>query len=287
MEANKKDCLLRILTGGLVGTLLLLPFGAVLNGWSAVGPPLINSAPPQLISAVLAQRLGSEPGALLLQVLLYFALGAAVGLATRPFAGEGRTLVVASLAHFAATGVLTAVLVLLCGWHMGRWDTLAFYMGALVVIYLLIWLGRWVGWCAELAAIRKRLGLEAGPSPLKWRETLPYLGFAFFLCLLLPTGLGLLDGPVPVLTGLFYPWLLLPVGGFFSGLALGRRQGVCPLYPVSCAVFCLIFIPLSRLWCNMAFESLLPIAVLFPLLGDLIGAAWRKVRGEKEDARGV
>ena len=44
---------------------------------------------------------------------------------------------------------------------------------------------------------------------------------------------------VPILTLLLLPILLLPAGGFCSGLSLGRRQGFCPLYPVACGVLAL------------------------------------------------
>ena len=60
------------------------------------------------------------------------------------------------------------------------------------------------------------------------------------MCLALPAVLGLWDAPdVPVLRGLLFPWLLLPVGCFFSALSLGRRKGVCPLYPAACALLTL------------------------------------------------
>ena len=44
---------------------------------------------------------------------------------------------------------------------------------------------------------------------------------------------------VPLLSGLVFPYLLLPLAGFSSGLSLGRGQGFCPLYPAACFLFCL------------------------------------------------
>ena len=151
------------------------------------------------------------------------------------------------------------------------------YLVLLAAVYLLIWLGRWVGWYAEVAAIREKLGLSPGPSPLRWKETLPYLPFAALLCLALPFLLRLLDAAdVPVLSGLLYPYLLLPVGGFFSGLSLGRRQGLCLLYPAACALCALLFVPLARLVSNMYDWPLIPIALCSALLGVLAGAALRR-----------
>ena len=113
----------------------------------------------------------------------------------------------------------------------------AFCLILLASIYVLVWLGRWVGWYVEVAAIRAKLGLAPGPSLLHWRETLPYLVFALGLCLGLPALLRLLDPQdVPVFSGVYFPFLLLPIGTFCSGVSLGHRHGFCPLYPVVCAL---------------------------------------------------
>ena len=131
----------------------------------------------------------------------------------------------------------------------------------------------------ELTAIRAKLGLSPGPSPLKWRETLPYLPFAALLCLLLPLALRLFDGGyVPVLSGLLYPYILLPAGAFCSALSLGRRRGFCPLYPAACVLGILVFIPLARLFSNMYDWPLVTIALACSLAGDLAGSALRRVR---------
>ena len=130
---------------------------------------------------------------------------------------------------------------------------------------------------------REKLGLAPGPSPLKWRETLPYLLFAALLCLLLPFVLRLCDaGDVPVLSGLLYPYLLLPVGTFCSALSLGKRQGFCPLYPVVCAGFLLCFALLARLVSNVADADMFPVAFAAALAGNLAGAALRRRGGAGE-----
>ena len=276
---DKRRALTRALVGGLLGVAVLIPLGGLFN--DIVSGGLISMGihtPFRLVSADLTLRLGSAPLAFAVQLALYFLLGAVVGVSTLPFAGDGPTLVLRSLAHFALTaGALTLTCTLL-GWAWS-WQAMAVYLVLLAAVYLLIWLGRWVGWYAEVSAIREKLGLAPGPSPLKWRETLPYLPFALLLCLALPMALRLLDAAdVPVLSGLLYPYLLLPVGGFFSGLSLGKRQGLCLLYPVLCALCALVFIPLARLVSNMADWPLLPIAAGFSLAGVLAGAALRRIR---------
>ena len=276
---DKRRALTRALVGGLLGVAVLIPLGGLFN--DIVSGGLISMGihtPFRLVSADLTLRLGSAPLAFAVQLALYFLLGAVVGVSTLPFADDGPTLILRSLAHFALTaGALTLTCTLL-GWAWS-WQAMAVYLVLLAAVYLLIWLGRWVGWYAEVSAIREKLGLPPGPSPLKWRETLPYLPFALLLCLALPMALRLLDAAdVPVLSGLLYPYLLLPVGGFFSGLSLGKRQGLCLLYPVLCALCALVFIPLARLVSNMADWPLLPIAAGFSLAGVLAGAALRRIR---------
>ena len=266
-----KRTVLHMGIGGILGVAVLLPLGGMFNdlvsgGLIAMGP----HTPYRLISSDLVWLVGSEPLALVIQLLLYFALGAVVGLSTLPFADDGRSLVLRSLAHFAATAVLLSLTTWLLGWAW-NWQALAVYLILLVAVYLLIWLARWVGWYAEVADLRARLGLAPGPSPLKWKEILPYLPFAALLCLLLPLVLALFDAAdVPVLRALLYPWLLLPVGGFFSGLSLGRRQGFCPLYPVLCTLLTLLTVFLAY---NATALYLCAVALVSTLLGSLAGAA--------------
>ena len=229
--------------------------------------------PFRLISSDLVWLVGSEPLALVIQLLLYFALGASVGLSTLPFADDGRSLVLRSLAHFAVTAGLLSFTTWLLGWAW-NWQALAVYLILLVAVYLLIWLARWVGWYAEVADLRARLGLAPGPSPLKWKESLPYLVFALGLCVVLPLVLRLLDPPdVPVLTGLLLPYLLYPVGGFFSGLFLGRRHGLCLLYPAEGGLLCLVTVFLLYNYTAL-FHCLL--FTLPALAGNLAGSALRR-----------
>ena len=170
---------------------------------------------------------------ILLSCLLFGVLGAEIGVSTLPFADHGRILVLRTLAHFA---LMAATVALWGGLNFGGAGA-AFCLILLASIYVLVWLGRWVGWYVEVAAIRAKLGLTPGPSLLHWRETLPYLVFALGLCLGLPALLRLLDPQdVPVLSGVYFPFLLLPIGTFCSGVSLGHRHGFSPLYPAACAL---------------------------------------------------
>ena len=221
---------------------------------------------------------GNVPEALgaLLGFLLWGTFGALAGVATLPFADGGRPLLLRSLCHFGLMALTLWGWVLLNFTYEPLPDLLLTFLLPFAMVYLLVWLGRWVGWYAEVAQIRERLGLAPGRSFLKWKETLPHMAFAGLLCLAVPLVLRLCDAPdVPVLSGLFYPWLLLPLGGFFSALSLGRRQGFCPLYPLSCAGAILLFIPLARLCSNMDDWPLVPIALVSTLLGNALGAKYR------------
>ena len=169
----------------------------------------------------------------LLSILLFALLGAEIGIATLPFADRGPSLLGRTAVHFT---LMAATVALWAGLNFGQTGAL-FGLILLASVYVLVWLGRWVGWYVEVAAIRAKLGLAPGPSLLHWRETLPYLVFALGLCLGLPALLRLLDPQdVPVLSGVYFPFLLLPIGTFCSGVSLGHRHGFSPLYPVACAL---------------------------------------------------
>ena len=282
MTDRQKQWLIRILLGGLIGIAALIPLGGVFNGLVSGGLIAMEPNPIfRLVSYDLEYLTGSAPLAFAVQLGLYFLMGAVVGLSTLPFADDGPTLVLRSLAHFAATAGTLTVLVVLCGWNWGEFWPVALYLGLLAAVYLLIWLGRWVGWYVEVAAIRQRLGLSPGPSPLKWRETLPYLPFAALMCLVLPMVLRLCESPIPIFSAI-YAMLILPAGGFFSGLFLGRRQGFCPLYPVVCALLTLCFVLLARLVSNVADGAMIPIALCSALLGNAIGALLRILKGKRQ-----
>ena len=256
MREDKWAWLVRMLAGGGAGLLAALIFVPYFMDTRLVNPVLC---------------------------LLCVALGVTAGLATLPFADDGKSLLLRSGAHFAVT---SALFILLMAQFYGWWrEGLLLLEGMLAVLYALIWLGRWIGWYVEVMQLRTLLGLDAGPSPLKWRETLPYAPFVLLLCDGLPLLLrwaeramsgGWVD--IPVLSGLMLPFVLLPAGGFFAGVSLGKRQGVCPLYPLACLV------------CYLPMLSLLSTAELFhcflaavpALAGNVTGWLYRRAVPKKE-----
>ncbi len=216
--------------------------------------------------------------------LLCAGLGGAAGAATLPFADDGRQLLLRSWAHFAVTSALFVLLMArFYGWW---WEGLLLLEGMLAVLYALIWLGRWIGWYVEVMQLRTLLGLDAGPSPLKWRETLPYLPFVLLLCDGLPLLLRWAEHEIqrgsilelPILSALILPFVLLPAGGFFAGLSLGKRQGVCPLYPLACFV---CYLPmLSLVWTAQMSHCFL--AAVPALAGNVLGWMYRRAAPKKE-----
>lgn len=269
----QKEAVLRFVIGGLCGLALMVIAACFLEVLTGGIRGAFHA--PTLVGHGAEDRFGSYGLALLIQSVLIFALGGMAGLATLPFAEDGKTLLSRSVLHFLVTAVLFAVLMVFCFGLLP--DFLPQWLGTLLAVYMVVWSGRYVGWYMELLAIREKLGLEPVPSPLKWKETLPYLFFALLLCDVLPPVLRLLDAPdVPVLTGLLLPFLLLPVGGFFSGVSLGRREGMCPLYPVLCFVcylpmVFLLFNPSALFHCFLVGGA--------ALLGNAAGALWRRGRG--------
>lgn len=258
MKKLDRACLARIIMGGVLGLVASV----------ALVPYLTNARSPSLAACLLCT-----------------ALGATLGAATLPFADDGPTLVRRSLLHLGVTALEVALVLWMCvDLRDGRaW---ALWMGMLVLFYAVIWLGRWIGWYVEVMQLRALLGLAPGPSPLKWRETLPYLPLVLLLCDVLPPVLNWIDhaavADVPVLSGLLLPYLMLPVAGFCSGLSLGKRQGVCPLYPVACFV---CYLPMVYLVYNYtALFHCFMIAVP-ALAGNMLG--WLYRRAVPKEGRGT
>lgn len=275
---DKKQAMIRALIGGLTGAALLLALVWVLDAMPWMSHIWHFRNP----FAVWAEWLMDDygwPSPSLPNLCLAILAGAEVGVATLPFADSGRELVARSLVHFL---VMSATVGLWAAVNFGVGE-LPFFLIPLALVYVLVWLGRWVGWYAEVAAIREKLGLAPGPSLFHWKESLPYVGFAFLLCDVLPLALRVCDAPdVPVLVGLLLPYLLLPVGSFISGLSLGRRHGFCPLYPLACGVF---FLPTVFLLMNYTALPHCLMAAVPALAGNLAGAARRRIKkGKVADA---
>lgn len=104
-----------------------------------------------------AHEFGSAALAVAVEMVCVFALGAAIGLATLPFAETWTSLLGLSVLHFVVTGGL----VLLVGWSYG-WLSLSWqvFLAVYLAVYLVIWLARWLVWYTELRRMRKALHLE-------------------------------------------------------------------------------------------------------------------------------
>lgn len=270
MRDTKGQWLVRAAIGAGAGVASHVLLGYILGSFNIMGPARFNG----FIFPYCGFPCEIEWAGVLLSFAFFALLGAEVGIATLPFADSGSELVVRSLLHYAVTTVTVGLWAgLNCGWFP---YVMAEFLIPLTLVYLLIWLGRWVGWYAEVAAIREKLGLAPGPSPFHWKETLPYLGFALLFCGALPFVLRVFDAPdVPVLVGLLLPYLLLPAGGFMSGLSLGRRYGFCPLYPLACALF---YLPAVFLLMNSSALFHCAIVLCAALAGNLAGAARRRMK---------
>ena len=248
--------------------------------WSWAVRVVIGGVLGALFSVVLVSYIIGTRGPSLVTCLLCAALGAAAGAATLPFADDGISLLLYSAAHFGVTATLFVLLMVQLG---ANGVELLAWLAILALLYAVIWLSRWIGWYTEVMQLRTLLGLAPGPSPLKWRETLPYLAFALLLCDGLPLLLRWADHAVsvdvPVLSGLVLPYLLLPVAGFSSGLSLGKRQGFCPLYPVACFV---CYLPMVFLLFNDTAMFHCFMAAVPALVGNVMGWLYRRAVPKEE-----
>lgn len=275
---EKKKLVSRSVIGGVAAMGLLLAFWVWfhLTGWSFQGKVPVGDF--NLVGRATESMFGSYWLSVAVEFTCVFALGAAIGAATMPFADDTRSLLKESAIHFIVTGAF----VLLNLWVQCLLGLSRFVLVAYTLLYLLIWFGRWIGWYVEVDRIKIKLGLAPAHSPFKWRETLPYLPFLLMLCVVLPIVLMWLDRMIisaPVLSGLLMPYILFPVVGVCSGLSLGKRQGFCILYPVAAYV---LYLPIVFWLFN--YTALFHADILFTaaLIGNIIGTVHRKRKQDKE-----
>lgn len=277
-----KKLLTRAVIGGVLAKLLLLAFWVWfhLTGWSFQGRVPVGDF--NLVSRATEAMFGSYWLAAAVEFTCAFALGAFIGISSMPFADDTHSLIKDSLIHFVITGAL----VLLNLWVQCLLEPglVWFFLGAYVLLYLLIWFSRWVGWYVEVDQIKIKLGLAPAHSPLKWRETLPYLPFLLVLCLVLPVLLVWIDRAVfvysPLLSGLLMPYVLFPIVSFCSGLSLGKRQGFCILFPVAAY---LLYVPIVFWLFNYTALFHADLLFTFALMGNIIGTVHRKRKQKKEE----
>ena len=241
--------------------------------------------PSPLVHPTAAEALGWPlPAVLVLELSLAFSFGASVGLAVPPMEGTGAAVAARTAAHLAVSSALWAGVCWMCGLPFQNWPGLLLLLGIYWLVYLAVWLLRYLRWRAELNAIRRELGLAAPKSggPFQVRSLAAHLLLAACWELILPPVLRLLDpADVPALTGLFYPYLLLPFFCLAAGWSAGRRFGVSLVLPAVCGVLTL---PCVFLLYNHTALFQAGVAFVFALAGDLLGALvrWRGGGGREK-----
>ena len=135
---NKKQVLHRALAGALLGLAAHALMGRLAGGFPVAGPDQFTGY--GFLDCGFPDEL--EGWGVALSFALFALLGAETAVATLPFAGEGRALMLRTLAHFA----------LMAG-TMGLWAGLTFdpagaalLVFLLAVVYVLVcWAGGWDG----------------------------------------------------------------------------------------------------------------------------------------------
>ena len=285
-DLYEPSLLRRQLTWGLICGLLamvLVPLAVIwLNSLSVL--------PDRSAMLIVRQSVLSAAGwpwqaLLALELALAFAFGASVGLAVPPMEGPGAAVAVRTAAHLLVSSALYLGLCAVCGLWPAAWQGVLVLLGLYWFAYAVVWLLRYLSWRAELDRIREGLGL--GPARtsggiFQLRPLRVHLLLAAAVELGLPLLLRLADAPdVPVLTGILYPFLLLPFFCLLTGWNAGKRFGVALLYPVACG---LLPIPWVFLLYNSSALFQVWAAAGFALAGNLLGAAVKRRREHRHES---
>ena len=216
---------------GVAAVYLIFLFG----GMFVIPAPKSNVLP--MVTEAMAKAYGNPVTAALAQFFWSGLLGAALNTMEVPFLLERRTLLWSG-AHFLGTAAVFSLAGWRCRWFPIRESWLCL-LGLLLLLYVLKWSVRFLEWQSDVWAIRKSSGLDTAEPP--WRTLAPYLILAAAVELLLPPGLRLADArDFPVLTGIFYPFLVLPLFCFFSACPLGTRlRRWWLVYPAACGALTL------------------------------------------------
>lgn len=261
---------------GLISALAMLLAVVWLNSLSVLPGEALLVRP-----AVLTALGWPAPVLLALELALGFGFGVSVGLAVPPMEGTGAAVAGRTAVHLAVSSALFAGICWVCGLPPGNWQGLTLLLGLYWLMYLTVWLLRYLHWRRELEGIRRELGLAAPPAaggPLQVRPLVPYLLLSGVMELAVPPVLRLLEmgSDIPVLTGLFYPYLLLPFVCLAVGWAAGRRLGVALVLPAACAA---LTVPHVFLLYNSSALFQAGVAGAFALAGDLAGVLRRRIKG--------
>lgn len=229
--------------------------------------------------AVLDGTAWSWQALLALELVLSFAFGASVGLAVPPMEGSGAAVAVRTAVHLLTSSALYLGLCAVCGLWPAVWQGLLVLLGLYWFAYAVVWLLRYLSWRADLDRIRQGLGLAPKPAAgglFQLRPLRPHLLLAAAVELGLPPLLRLVDAvDVPVLTGVLYPFLLLPFFCLVTGWNTGKRFGPVLLYPLACGLLTLPWV--FRLYNSSALFQAWT-AALSALAGNLLGALLRRNR---------
>ncbi len=266
----RRECLRRAKEGFPWGIALVYLVFVVGNAFSIPKP---QGGSLLVVSQAMAEGCKSPVTAALAQFFWSGLLGAALNTAEVPFLLERRTLLWSGV-HFLATAAVFSLAGWRCRWFP-IWESWLCLLGLLLLLYVLKWSVRFLEWQADIRAIRKSSGLDPAEPP--WKTLAPYLLLAAAVELLLPPGLRVVDaGDFPVLTGLFYPFLVLPLFCFFSAFPLGtrlRRRWL--FYPAACAALTLpcVFLLYNHTALFQAWA-----AGIAALAGGTLGAILRKMK---------
>lgn len=228
-------------------------------------------------AGALVEACGTVGRARAAQVTAFAGFGLCAGLISLLWKRETMSFLKKSLISFLIVGTGMALWTwTLHGWDWQHQEGVNLWIGGTLILFVMDWARRFYGCRRDVDSIREKLKLTPPPSVLRWRETMPDMVLIAAVELVLPPLLRLVDArDFPVLTGLLYPYLVLPVVCFSSALSLGKRWGITPLYPVVCAV---LTIPHIFWLYNSSALFQAGVAGAAALLGNLVGAAVRAYR---------
>lgn len=268
----KKLLLQHALSGALKGALSLCILSVALD--------LIYGQPIVPVQSYFLDAFGFRAG-LLLELLLFALYGAVWDAVSILYNSERIPPWGQVLLRCGWFVLLFTLLILPSLSHVTR-ETILVVVCLAAGICLLVCSVNWLGSRQEAERIRKRLGLpepETGRGPFQIQTVLPYLLIAMEVELALPPLLRLVDDrSFPVLTGLLYPYFFLPFSCFFAGFDIGKRFGAALAYPVVCG---LLTVPHIFWLYNSSALFHAGMAGGAALLGNLMGAIWRKYRKKK------
>ena len=286
-DLYEPELLKRQLFWALLGGLLAMVLVPLLVLWLNSLSVMPEWTAPMIVRQTVLEATGWPwQGLLALELALAFAFGAAVGLAVPPMEGSGRAVAVRTVLHLLSSSVLFMGLCAVCGLLPAPWQGVLTLLGAYWFAYGVIWLLRYLSWRAELQRIREGLGLAAEQKRggvLQVRPIRAYLLLAAAVELGLPLLLRLLEGgsDIPILTGVFYPYLLLPFFALTTGWSAGRRFGPALVYPAACAA---LVVPHVFLLYNTSALFQAGVAGSFALAGTVIGAVLKRREERRHEA---